>query len=153
MTARASKKTKLNRSSKKLGFSLIEAIVALIILSLVFTTIWGWFGTAIRTSARIEQAVALPQIFSQFTVQLELENLTNKNSGEYVIGDYQVQWQASVAKSSVNEVYRRQPAWIVTLYNINASIWLKGRQIESFSSQVVQQQPDPNYFDPSEFGG
>lgn len=153
MTARASKKTKLTRSFKKSGFSLIEAIVALVILSLVFTTIWGWFGTAIRSSAKIEQAVALPQIFSQFTVQLELENLTNKNSGEYVIGDYQVQWQASVAKSSVNEVYRRQPAWIVTLYNINASIWLKGREIESFSSQVVQQQPDPNYFDPSEFGG
>lgn len=137
---------------KVVGFSLIEAIVALVILSLVFTSVWGWFGTAIRSSAKIEQAVALPQIFSQFTLQLELENLANKNNGEYVIGDYQVQWQASVAKSSVNEAYRRQPAWIVTLYKINASIWLKGRQIESFNSQIVQQQPDPDYFDPSEFG-
>ena len=136
---------------KQAGFSLIEAIVALVILSLVFTAVWGWFGTAITSSAKIENAVALPQVFSQFTVQLELENLASKNTGEYAIGDYQVQWQASVARNSANEPYRRQPAWIVTLYNIKASIWLRGRQIDNFTTQIVQQQRDPNYIDPMMF--
>jgi prepilin-type N-terminal cleavage/methylation domain-containing protein len=140
-------------ASKNAGFSLIEAIVALVILSLVFTAVWGWFGTAITSSAKIENAVALPRVFSQFTIQLELENLANKNNGEYFVGDYQLQWQATVVKSSLNEPYRRQPAWIVTLYDINASIWLKGRQIDSFNTQLVQQQPDPAYIDPAEFGG
>ena len=133
------------------GFSLIEAIVALVILSLVFTAVWGWFGTAITSSAKIENAVALPQVFSQFTLQLELENIADKNNGEYQIGNYQVQWQASVARNSVNEPYRRQPAWIVTLYNISATIWLNGRQVDSFNTQIVQQQPDPNYIDPAIF--
>ena len=139
--------------TKRTGFSLIEAIVALVILSIVFTAVWGWFGTAITSSAKIENAVALPRVFSQFTVQLELENLANKNNGEFQIGNYQVQWQASVARNSANEPYRRQPAWIVTLYDINASIWLKGRQIDSFNTQIVQQQPDPNYIDPAMFEG
>lgn len=138
---------------KNAGFSLIEAIVALVILSLVFTAVWGWFGTAITSSAKIENAVALPQVFSQFTLQLELENIANKNSGEYQIGNFQVQWQATVAKNSANEPYRRQPAWIVTLYDISATIWLKGQEIDSFNTQIVQQQPDPNYIDPAEFGG
>jgi prepilin-type N-terminal cleavage/methylation domain-containing protein len=139
--------------TKRTGFSLIEAIVALVILSLVFTAVWGWFGTAITSSAKIENAVALPQVFSQFTLQLELENIANKNTGEYQIGNYQVQWQASVARNSANEPYRRQPAWIVTLYDVSATIWLKGRQIDSFNTQIVQQQPDPNYIDPAMFEG
>lgn len=137
---------------KQAGFSLIEAIVALVILSLVFTAVWGWFGSAITSSAKIENAVALPRVFSQFTLQLELEDLASKNNGEYVIGDYQVQWQASVIKSSVNEAYRRQPVWIVTLYQVSASIWLKGREVDSVNTQIVQQRRDPDYIDPADFG-
>lgn len=143
----------INLANRKNGFSLIEAIVALLILSLVFSAVWGWFGSAIQSTSRIENAVALPQIFSQFTVRLELENLVDKTAGEYLIGDYQVQWRAEVARSSVNEPFRRQPAWIVTLYNIEVSIWLDGQAVDSFTTQLVQQQPDPNYVDPQSFEG
>lgn len=132
------------------GFSLVEAIVALVVLSLVFTAVWGWFGTAATSTARIERALALPEVFSQFVVNLELESLRNTNSGVYNIGDYQVRWQAEPEKDSRQEAYRRQPAWIITLYRINAQISRQGRVVSSFNTKLVQQWRDPDYV---EFNG
>jgi prepilin-type N-terminal cleavage/methylation domain-containing protein len=134
----------------KQGFSLVEAIVALVILSLVFSAIWGWFGTAARSTTRIEQALALPEVFSQFVVNLELEPLEQVREGVFVIGEHQVLWRASLIKQSDKRPYRRQPAWIVSLFNIEADVQKDGRVISSFTTGSVRQWRDPNYIDANE---
>jgi prepilin-type N-terminal cleavage/methylation domain-containing protein len=127
------------------GFSLVEAIVALVVLSLVFTAVWGWFGVAATSTTRIERALALPEVFSQFVVRIELESLDETTSGTYNIGDYQVAWQAVAEKSSDKQAYRKQPAWIVTLYSIEAQISRQGMAVSAFSTKLVQQSIDPEY--------
>jgi prepilin-type N-terminal cleavage/methylation domain-containing protein len=127
------------------GFSLVEAIVALVVLSLVFTAVWGWFGAAATSTTRIERALALPEVFSQFVVRIELESLDETTSGTYNIGDYQVAWQAVAEKSSDKQAYRKQPAWIVTLYTIEAQISRQGAAVSAFSTKLVQQSIDPEY--------
>ena len=132
------------------GFSLVEAIVALVVLSLVFSAVWGWFGTAATSTSRIERALALPEVFSQFTVHLELESLRDTTNGVYDIGEYRVHWQAVEQKNSSQQDYRRQPALIVTLYSIEAQVSRQGQAVSAFNTQLVQQWRDPDYVP---FGG
>lgn len=129
------------------GFSLVEAIVALVVLSLVFTAVWGWFGTALTSTDRIEQALSLPEVYSQSMVYIELEPLEERRSGEIQVGEYLVNWQASPERSSDKESYRRQPAWIVTLFKVQGQIHFQGREISSFTTKVIRQWRDPNYVD------
>jgi prepilin-type N-terminal cleavage/methylation domain-containing protein len=129
----------------KRGFSLVEAIVALVVLSLVFSAVWGWFGTAATSTARIERALALPEVFSQFTVHLELESLRNTPGGVFDIGEYQVTWNVEEVKNSKQARYRRQPAWVVTLYTIKAQVSRYGQPVSAFNTQLVQQWRDPDY--------
>jgi len=133
------------------GFSLIEAIVALVILSLVFTAVWGWFATATNSTKRIEQALSLPEVFSQFVVNLELEDLEVHQSGGYNIGQYYVEWQANIERRSDQEVYRRQPAWIVSLFDINAVILENGQQVTTFNTKAIQQWTDPTYIERTDY--
>lgn len=67
------------------GFSLIEAIVALVILSIVFTTVWGWFGTAAVSTERIRSTIGLPAAVNEFINRIELEDLSQVQNGEMAI--------------------------------------------------------------------
>jgi hypothetical protein len=146
-SASVNRNAQLTRCSSSAGFSLVEAIVALVILSLVFTAIWGWFGTALTSTTRIEQALSLPEVFTQSMVNIELEPLQKKLNGETQVGDYLVRWSATPEKDSTQEHYWRQPAWVVTLFKIQGQVIHKDREITSFTTKVVRQWPNPNYVD------
>ena len=137
--------------STKGGFSLIEAIVALVVLSMVFTAVWGWFGTAATSTQKIESAVALPEVFSQFIINLELESLEEVRNGQFVIGDFEVNWTSIPQRQSNHENYRRQPQWIVTLFAVQADVIQNGKLISSFSTKTVRLWHDPDYIEPPSF--
>ena len=139
------------RLGRAKGFSLVEAIVALVVLSLVFTSVWAWFGTAATSTNRIEQALSLPQVFSQFVVHLELEPLQDLQQGVFNISGYEVSWNAQVNKQSDQEKYRRQPAWIVTLFDIKAEVSRDGKIVSTFETKAVKQWPDPDYIEFTSF--
>lgn len=133
------------------GFSLIEAIVALVVLTLVFTSVWGWFGTATKSTDKIDAAVALPEVFSQFLVYLELEPLEDERQGNVLIDDYQINWRTAPLRQSNEEDYRRQPAWIVTLFEVQGEISKNGKLVDTFNTKTVRQWRDPNYIPPPSF--
>ena len=90
------------------GFTLIETLAALVVLSLVFTSVWAWFGTSVQSTARIEEAMALPQAFEEYMDYMSLETLQEITSGETEIDDFMFKWQASVGRRSDEEFFRRQ---------------------------------------------
>ena len=137
------------RSSLKIesGFSLIEAIVSLVILSIVFTTVWGWFGTAVVSTERIRSTIGLPETVNEFLRRIELEDLSQIQSGDMEIGEYTVQWRAEVARRSDESSYRRQPAWVIALFNVDAKIYLNQKLITTMETQSVRYWADPNYID------
>jgi len=137
--------------STKRGFSLLEAIVALVVLTLVFTSVCGWFGTAATSTERIESAVAMPEVFSQFIINLELETLEDDRQGQFIINGFEVNWTSIPQRQSNNETYRRQPNWIVTLFVVQADVTQNGKIISSFSTKTVRQWRDPDYISPSGF--
>ena len=55
------------------GFTLLEALVALGIMSLIFTSAWAWFGNVAQSTARLEESIALPGIFGQYLDHMAAE--------------------------------------------------------------------------------
>lgn len=133
--------------TKQIGFSLIEALVALVILSAVFATTWGWFNTAVRNTTSIENAIRLPVLFDEFTEKLNLVNLKNTRNGVIKLENFEIYWSATENRSSLREYYRKQPQWIVVLFDINAEVKLQNKVVTEFSIQQLAQWRDPNYID------
>mgnify|MGYP000448128161 CR=1 FL=1 len=127
------------------GFTLVEALVALVILSATFTATWGWFNTAVRNTTSIERAVRLPTLFDEFIEHLRLVNLKSTRSGTVEIDDYTLVWQANENRVSTQEYYRRQPQWIVTLFDINVEVKQGQQLVTQFTMQQLAQWRDPNY--------
>lgn len=129
----------------------MEALVALVILSTIFSVTWGWFNTAVRTSVSIERAVRLPLLFDEFTDRLRLVDLQTTRSGTIGIDNLTLTWQATEIRSSTGEYYRRQERWVVSLFDIDVEIKEGQNVIETFKTQQVAQWRDPNYIgDPFE---
>ena len=127
------------------GLTLVEALVALVILSATFTATWGWFNTAVRNTTSIERAVRLPTLFDEFVEHLRLVNLKSTRSGTVEIDDYTLVWQANENRVSTQEYYRRQPQWIVTLFDINVEVKQGQQFVTQFTTQQLAQWRDPNY--------
>lgn len=124
--------------NKLRGFTLLEALVALVILSGVFAMVWGWFNTAAQSTTRIERAIAMPVVFDRFMERLSLENLENKRAGSFTIDDFRIEWKLSVVRQSTDEAYRRQPSWVVTLFRVDASVFNQsGDEVTSFNTQYT----------------
>jgi general secretion pathway protein J len=123
--------------NKQSGFTLIEALVALVILSGVFSVVWTWFNTAVISSQKVERAVAMPRLFDQFTDHLSLQSLKTNREGEVSVDRYRLQWQAIPARSSDQEAYRRQPAWHVVLFDIYVDIYEGNQKVGTWQTQQV----------------
>ena len=119
----------------KNGFSLMESLVALVILSVIFTAVWEWFGVAANSTRKIERAVAYPEVFELFVNRLSAESLQDKREGTYFIEGYSVEWKASPIRLSSTEIFNRQPSFEVALFQIEASILENGIVVTSFTTQ------------------
>lgn len=130
---------------KKNGFTLIETLVALIILTSAFAVVWNWFGTSTIATNKIERAIKVNAVFDSFMERLALEPLANKRSGRYTIEDYQVFWRATVERISSEEPFRRQPSWVAALFNIQVTIEYEGQNVAELNTKYYAQWPDPKY--------
>jgi len=119
---------------KQAGFTLLESLVALVIITTVFAFVWEWFGAAVLTTDKVNDSVALPIVFTEFKHRLRLENLENKRDGEYTLSGYRVRWNATVKRQSSDEAYRRQPQWRVVLFEVNAQVMRNNKVVRSFST-------------------
>lgn len=134
--------------NRQLGFSLIETLVALVILGTTFSIVWGWFGSAAISTSKIENAMAMPMVFDELTDHLDTVELQFIQNGSINVADYDVEWIASVDRQSNKEFYRKQPAWIVTLFDIHAEIRRNGQLVDEIHFKHVGQWKDPNYVSP-----
>ena len=133
--------------TKQIGFSLIEALVALVILSAVFATTWGWFNTAVRNTTSIENAIRLPVLFDEFTEKLNLVNLKNTRNGVIKLENFEIYWSATENRSSLREYYRNQPPWIAVLIRLKAEVNQQNEAFTESSRQPFSHWRDPYYID------
>jgi len=124
----------ITNNSNQQGFTLLESLVALVIITTVFSFVWEWFGTAVVTTDKVNDAVALPIVFKEFQQHLKLENFENKREGEYELSGYKVKWNASIKRQNSQEPFRRQPQWRVALFEVEATVMKDNKKIKHFTT-------------------
>ena len=130
---------------KESGFTLIESLVALVVLSTAFAFVREWFGTAVITSAKIEAAVELPLIYDQAQDQLELLDFNANNEGSFELGQFIIHWEAKQVRSNLSEAHRKSPAWNVALFDVHLTFDKGNKRVADVSTKLVKQWRNDGY--------
>jgi len=139
---------KSNVHKKAGGFTLIESLVALVILSTIFAVTWEWFGVAATATKKIERNLILPDAFESFLTHLSQQKLEEVKEGSYSQRGLEFAWKASIKRISTEEYIRRQPAWVVALFTIEVKVIAENEsQMTNFSFDYLHQWRDKNYID------
>lgn len=135
------------------GFTLIETLVAMVILSISFVAIWDWVSTANKTTSKIEENIVLPETIHQFHSFLMTISFDSQNEGIFEIGEHSVHWQAKLVQKSDEFLYRRQANWIVAKYAVDFEVHSQLGVMFDNTFIIIRQWEDPNAFDTSIFSG
>lgn len=127
------------------GFTLVETLVAIVIVSTVFASIWSWFGTATITTNRITRAVELPFIIDQFLENLEYQPLEKISQGTFNFDSFRIEWRSNIARQSSQEFFIRQEKWNSGLFNIEFTIYQNKDLIFQSSTKQYRYWKNPNY--------
>lgn len=103
----------MNKSSQT-GFTLLEAMVALVIFSMAAMGIYGWINTNLISLNRLADLAASEQVINSAVERLELIDLNMEVRGGFNVNDYNVQWHADLV-----EPWRKgvSPAGGITIYD------------------------------------
>ena len=132
---------------KAKGFTLIEVLVALVILSSTFAAVWTWLNTSSITTQKIATRISLQESSVQFLDYLSLQPLNQQASGSFAIKDLVFEYKASIIRRSDREGLRRQPAWIVGLFDVQVLVYRDTNIVAEYQTQELRYWPDPNYID------
>jgi len=79
---------------KQQGFTLIEAIVALVIFSTSAMGIYSWINTGLISLQKVEAVVRSEQALFAAVEEIKLIDLLEQSSGRQYVFGYSVEWQA-----------------------------------------------------------
>jgi len=97
------------------GFSLLEAIVALVIFAAVGSALYAWIGTTISGLSRIEAARQEAEAMEVGMAVLETVNPMEQAEGSLRAGHYTVAWQAETLAPVVDGM---DPSGNPSLYQV-----------------------------------
>lgn len=111
------------------GFTLLEAIVALAILSAGAMALFAAVNGALRSLDRAEQASRLDTAVENAMDRLELVNPMVEPQGDTVVGAYELHWQAEAIAPPREGLtdYLRPGLYDLALYDVHAELRRDGR--------------------------
>ena len=84
----------MKRRSK--GFTLLEAIVALTILSMSLSALYSWYSVSLMGLIRSEEKLKVVEFMHEVDAYLVTLNLTGESTGEFTSNKMQARWQAQL---------------------------------------------------------
>lgn len=79
------------------GFTLLEAVVALVVFAVAGGALYGLFGTNLTALGRSGEVAAQAPVVRQALARLEAVNPWHEPEGAFVVDGYQVSWRAELA--------------------------------------------------------
>ncbi len=121
------------------GFTLLEAIVALVVFTMGALALYGWLSTNIITLDRIR---ARQQMELTMHSALDLIRRTNPMDtpvGERQVGDLKVSWiSALLEPAKPNVVQSGRPGiFVVGLYEVSVRVSRNGQLLQTFQVRQV----------------
>ena len=130
------------------GFSLLEAIVALVILAGACMALFAWINTSLNQLQRAELYVdAIPAINS--TAQyLKTVDLSQRPNGTLTSGSISVDWQARAIEIDVTrDSNYANSNFLLSLYDVELTARAKTRNLPTLHTRVVNYRLKPGIAD------
>jgi general secretion pathway protein I len=123
-----------NNLRRNLGFTLIEAIVALVLIGGAGMALFSWINSSIISLRRVEDSNARNEAASNVIEYMQAVNPMLTPEGKADFGSYQIQWKSDPLIDKVDNVSNPQG---VGLYELGL-----------YKTSIAAVKPDdPNWFD------
>lgn len=121
------------------GFTLLEAIVALVVFSLGAFALYGWLSTNMITLNRISERQQLEVAMDSALDLVRRSNPMETPTGQRKVGDFTVTWSATPVEPPKNGV---DPSggpsiFMVGLYDLDVRATRNGQQVHAFHVRQV----------------
>lgn len=121
------------------GFTLLEAIVALVVFSMGAFSLYAWLATNVKTLERIQERRALAELRTSALDMMELVNPMAEPAGRRAVGRFEVRWRARAlapARGGVTQV-GLPTLFQVGLYEVEVRVLAGSREMDRFSVRRV----------------
>jgi general secretion pathway protein I len=127
-------------SIKKLNaFGLLEAIVALVLVSMVGLALFTWINSNLSILYRLQETQQRHEAARNAMIFMENINPMQEPNGEHDLGYYRFVWRSKVLVEPINSAsgLRGVGLYIIGLYEMQVDIYLEQQLITQISLQQV----------------
>ncbi len=131
---------KKNFEKKQQGFTLLEAIVALVLLSTVGLSLLSWLNSNLISLQRVQAAEQRSTVTRNALEFIDALNPMLQPQGQQTLGNYQLTWQAELvtdARDNIDSYYGTAGFYKVGLYAIHVEIYQQKQLITHFTVRQV----------------
>ena len=131
------------------GFSLIEAIVSLVILTGVVVSVYAWTDNALRHSQRTIESQELTTVVQNFLSEMSSRIIIREKKGLITYGEYSVRWNSELIDQSQGVMRNGAKSdFAVALVNLKFDVIKDSELIGAFfARQAVSRWQEPNTVD------
>ncbi|MDZ4348788.1 MAG: type II secretion system protein [Xanthomonadaceae bacterium] len=139
MSRAARRKPSARNPLKTRGFTLLEAIVALVIFSLGAFSLYGWMDVNLRTLGRIEAGREALSSGQSALDLLRRVNPMEEPTGRREVAGLVVEWRAEPLLEPTDGMSQvgRPTLYEIGLYRMDVQVWLDRRPVQAFSVRQV----------------
>lgn len=138
--AKSKKVAELRPVRSERGFTLIEVVVALLILATSGLMLFAWINQNLETASRLRDAQARAQLQIEGVAWLGLVNPMAEPQGERQQGDLNLNWTSTPVEAPRNEFDFGGglfPRWEIGLYRVQATLRRGDSGLSVQWSQVI----------------
>jgi general secretion pathway protein I len=120
----------MSRAERQAGFTLLEAIVALVLIAVTLVPLYEWVGRSLAAMARVADNTREAEAKLSAVSVISAVNPMEEPTGAVDSGSYRIRWQATPLTDPVdNSGYPRGIGlYQVALYRVRAEI-IRGDQV------------------------
>lgn len=120
------------------GFSLLEAIVAIVLLSSTGIALYSWINSSLMSVNRVRDVMEQQQIVRETLPYIEIINPMIAGTGRQHLGQYELQWDAKLVEDIRDGVEFPDGVSVyqLGLYRVDVKV-LRGNENFSYSVRQV----------------
>lgn len=120
------------------GFTLLEAVVALVVFAVAGGALYGLFGTNLTALGRSGDVAAQAPVVRQALARLAVVNPWHEPEGAFVVDGHQVSWRAQlVAPARQGQSPVGTGDYDLALYDVQLEVVSRGRRLGVWQTRLV----------------